>query len=87
MSGFVAITAFLVGTLLTLSDVYVGMENGVICHHVVMRFKEVLFFGHFMLSNLFLPLWQDYSFALTFKSVDEILWCYHSNETSLGEVL
>ena len=46
MSGFV------VGTLLTLSDVYVGMENGVICHHVVMRFKEVLFFGHCMWSNM-----------------------------------
>ena len=39
------------------------------------------------LFNLFLPLWQDYSFALTFKSVDEILWCYHSNESSLGELL
>ena len=52
MSGFVAITAFLVGTLLTLSDVYVGMENGVICHHVIMRFKEVLFFGHCMWSNM-----------------------------------
>ena len=36
----------------TLSDVYVGMENGVICHHVVMRFKEVLFFGHCMYSNM-----------------------------------
>ena len=52
MSGFLAITAFLVGTLLTLSDVYVGMENGVICHHVVMRFKEVLFFGHYLWSNM-----------------------------------
>ena len=48
MSGFLAITAFLDGTLLTLSDVYVGMENGVICHHVVMRFKVVLFFGYCM---------------------------------------
>lgn len=46
MSGFLAITAFLDGTLLTLSDVYVGMENGVICHHVV------LFFGHCMWSNM-----------------------------------
>lgn len=27
MSGFLAITAFLDGTLLTLSDVYVGMEK------------------------------------------------------------
>lgn len=52
MSGFLAITAFLDGTLLTLSDVYVGMENGVICHHVVMRFKVVLFFGHSMWSNM-----------------------------------
>ena len=42
MSGFVAITVFLVGILPTLSDVYAGMENGLICHHVVMRFKEVL---------------------------------------------
>ena len=23
-----------------------------------------------------------YKVALTFESVDEILWCYHSNETS-----
>ena len=23
-----------------------------------------------------------YKVVLTFKSVDEILWCYHSNETS-----
>ena len=52
MSGFLAITAFLVGTLLTLSDVCVGMENGVICHHVVMRFKVVLFFGRCMWSNM-----------------------------------
>lgn len=52
MSGFLAITAFLDGTLLTLSDVYVGMENGVICHHVVMRFKVVLFFGLCMWSNM-----------------------------------
>ena len=42
MSGFVAITVFLVGILPSLSDVYVGMENGLICHHVVIRFKEVL---------------------------------------------
>lgn len=52
MSGFLAITAFSVGTLLTLTDVYIGMENGVICHHVVMRLKEVLFFGHCMWSNM-----------------------------------
>lgn len=52
MSGFLAITAFLDGTLLTLSDVYVGMENGVICHHAVMRFKVVLFFGYCMWSNM-----------------------------------
>ena len=24
--------------------------------------------------------------VLTFESVDEILWCYHSNETSLAEL-
>ena len=52
MSGFLAITAFLDGTLLTLSEVYVGMKNGVICHHVVMRFKVVLVFGHCMWSNM-----------------------------------
>ena len=25
--------------------------------------------------------------VLTFESVDQILWCYHSNETSLTELL
>ena len=25
-----------------------------------------------------------YKVVLTFESVDEILWCYHSNETSLA---
>ena len=25
--------------------------------------------------------------VVTFESVDEILWCYHSNETSLAELL
>ena len=25
--------------------------------------------------------------TLTFKSVDEILWCYHLNETSFAELL
>ena len=25
--------------------------------------------------------------VLTFESVNEILWCYHSNETSLAELL
>ena len=28
-----------------------------------------------------------YKVVLTFESVDEILWCDHSNETSLAELL
>ena len=27
-----------------------------------------------------------YKVILTFESVDEILWCYHSNETSSAEL-
>ena len=40
------------------------------------------------------PLWQNFHsvlfiqyVVLTFESVDEILWCYLSNETSLAELL
>ena len=28
-----------------------------------------------------------YNVVLTFESVDEMLWCYHSNETFWAEVL
>ena len=30
---------------------------------------------------------ETYSVVLTFESVDEILWCDHSNETSLAVLL
>ena len=32
---------------------------------------------------LFIMLYKE---VLTFESVDEILWCYHSNKTSLADL-
>ena len=43
-------------------------------YDVTIQMKPLQHFFHMVLSALYV--------VLTFESVDEILWCYHSNETS-----
>ena len=46
---------------------------------VTVQLKPLQQYLHMVLFILYM--------VLTFESVDEILWCYHSNETSLAERL
>ena len=48
-------------------------------HGVTIQMKPLQQYFHMVLFI--------YNVVLTFESVDEMLWCYHSNETFWAEVL
>ena len=49
--------------------------------------KKRFFKGFFETLSLSAPIMETCSVVLTFESVDEILWCDHSNETSSAVLL
>ena len=49
------------------------------CYGVTIQMKPLQQYFHMVLFI--------YNVVLTFESVDEMLWCYHSNETFWAEVL